>query len=193
MRNSVVLGLMFLLAGGCHAGKKPELRVLGVHDAVAHEVVFVQVSNPAKQAMRLTKLTYKFASAGGTIATGEMPLHRDVPAGAAVVVEVPLDSRSQQPMTLHGELTAELDQIERTYPVEAKVSAGRTQPSAPRDDKPQQQQLQGSAETSSDEPQQHPASSDDPEALEDQALEQPLEDSAEGLPYAPVTPNEEPN
>lgn len=117
--------LIATLVGACHTGKSPELRVLGVHDAVAHEVVFVQVSNPAKQAMRLTKLTYTFAAQGGTVATGEMPLRRDVPAGAAVVVEVPLDSNATKPMTLHGVLTAELDQVERSFPVEATVQPGR--------------------------------------------------------------------
>jgi len=122
MRNALLLLVAAVLVG-CHTGKKPELRVLGVHDAVPHEVVFVQVSNPANQAMRLTKLEYSFAAQGGTVATGQMPLERDVPAGSAVVVEVPLDSASTQPMTLHGVLTAELDQIERTFPVEAKIHA----------------------------------------------------------------------
>lgn len=120
MRTATTL-LLALLVAGCHTGKKPELRVLGVHDAIPHEVVFVQVSNPANQAMRLTKLEYSFAAKSGTVATGAMPLERDVPAGAAVVVEVPLESDSTQPMTLHGVLTAELDQIERTFPVEAKI------------------------------------------------------------------------
>lgn len=125
MRTAHAL-LIATLLGACHTGKSPQLRVLGVHDAVAHEVVFVQVSNPAKQAMRLTKLTYTFAAQGGTVATGEMPLRRDVPAGAAVVVEVPIDSNATKPMTLHGVLTAELDQVERTFPVEATVQPGRS-------------------------------------------------------------------
>lgn len=113
--------LVALLVAGCHTAKKPELRVLGVHNAVPYEVVFVQVSNRANQAMRLTKLEYSFAAKEGTVATGAMPLQRDIPAGSAVVVEVPLESDSTQPMTLHGVLTAELDQIERTFPVEAQI------------------------------------------------------------------------
>jgi hypothetical protein len=34
-----------LLAAACHAHTSPQLRVLGVHDAPAREVVFVQVTD----------------------------------------------------------------------------------------------------------------------------------------------------
>jgi hypothetical protein len=106
----------------CHPGN-PELRVLGVHDApLAHEVVFVQVSNPANQSMRLQKLDYTFAADGATVSTGSLDLERDVAAGSTVVVEVPLDSDSgSQSMTLQGVLTAELDQIVRTFQVQAQI------------------------------------------------------------------------
>jgi LEA14-like dessication related protein len=123
MRPLLSLLVLASLAGGCHPQKTPELRVLGVHDAsVAHEVVFVQVTNPANAPMRLTKLDYTFAADGATVATGELPLERDVPAGAAVVVEVPLDTDSTAAMTLQGVLTAELDQIVRTFPVNAQIN-----------------------------------------------------------------------
>ena len=108
----------------CHPGKTPELRVLGVHDArLAHEVVFVQVSNPANQSMRLQKLDYTFAADGATVSTGSLDLERDVAAGSTVVVEVPLDSDSDagKSMTLQGVLTAELDQIVRTFQVQAQI------------------------------------------------------------------------
>ncbi len=112
-----------LAVAACHPGKSPELRVLGVHDAaLAHEVVFVQVTNPASKPMRLTKLEYTFAADGATVSTGEMPLERDVPAGAAIVVEVPLDAEPNKSMTLQGVLTAELDQIVRTFQVQAQIS-----------------------------------------------------------------------
>lgn len=176
MRKAIVLLTALFLAGGCHAGKKPELRVLGVHDAIAHEVVFVQVSNPAKQAMRLTKLTYKFAAAGGTVASGEMPLRRDVPAGAAVVVEVPLDVRSKQPMTLHGELTAELDQVERTFPVEAQVNAD--QAATLETPVGEEHAPQEPAEPHADETLPVEGTSSAQPSL-DQGQEQPLQDSAE--------------
>ncbi len=118
----LVLSILFV-AGACHPGKTPELRVLGVHNApAAHEVVFVQVTNPASHSMRLTKLEYTFAAAGATVSTGEMPLERDVPAGSTIVVEVPLDSESTKPLTLFGVLTTELDQIVRTFQVEAQVT-----------------------------------------------------------------------
>src|SRR5882757_3221483 len=84
------------LGAGCHSGKSPELRVLGVQQETRHDVVFVQVTNPASHPMRLTKLEYTFASAGETVSEGEVPLAREVPAGAAVVVEIPLDSPSEK-------------------------------------------------------------------------------------------------
>lgn len=119
----LVLGLLF---GACQsAGGNPQLRVLGVHDQAAtqqQQVVFVQVTNPANHPLKLTKLDYTFAADGATVSTGEVPLERDVPAGAAVVVEVPLDSSSDKPMTLQGTLTTELDQVERTFPVQAQIA-----------------------------------------------------------------------
>ncbi|HET9987462.1 MAG TPA: LEA type 2 family protein [Kofleriaceae bacterium] len=112
------------LGTGCQsAGSNPQLRVLGVHDQIAaQQVVFVQVTNPANHSLKLTKLEYTFAADGATVSTGEVPLERDVPAGAAVVVEVPLDSTSDRPMTLQGTLTTELDQVERTFPVQAQIA-----------------------------------------------------------------------
>ncbi|MBV8762665.1 MAG: LEA type 2 family protein [Deltaproteobacteria bacterium] len=109
------------LLAGCHAHTSPQLRVLGVHDAPAREVVFVQVTNPASSPMRLTKLEYTFAAAGTTLSAGEVPLERDVPAGAAVVVEVPLDTDSKRPMMLKGTLVAELDQMVREFQISAQI------------------------------------------------------------------------
>ena len=50
----------------CHPQSPPELRVLGTR----HEVVYVQVTNPAPHAMRLEKLDYKFEAAHQTVAEG---------------------------------------------------------------------------------------------------------------------------
>ena len=116
-----LLVCLALLASACHAGKSPELRVLGLHDVSASEVVFVQVTNPASKPMRLTRLEYKFAAAGATVSTGEVPLERDVPAGAAVVVEVPLDTESHKPLILTGTLVAELDQMVREFQISAQI------------------------------------------------------------------------
>ena len=113
--------LPFLLLIACASSGSPELRVLGVHQEPRHDVVFVQVTNPESHSMKLTKLEYTFAADGATVSEGEVPLSRDVPAGAAVVVEVPLDTVSEKPLTLSGKLTAELDQIVRIFNISAQV------------------------------------------------------------------------
>jgi hypothetical protein len=54
-----------------------------------------------------------------------VPLSRDVPADSTVVVEVPLDATAvttQQPLKLEGKLTAQQDEIERTFRVEAEIT-----------------------------------------------------------------------
>jgi hypothetical protein len=95
--------------------------VLGIHEQPRRDVVFVQVTNPASHAMRLTKLEYTFAAQGATVSTGEVSLARDVPAGSAVVVEIPLDAPSEMPLTLSGKLTAELNQIVEIFSVSAQI------------------------------------------------------------------------
>jgi LEA14-like dessication related protein len=118
-------GTVAALAGaastGCHSAKSPELRVLGVHEEPRHDVVFVQVTNPASKPMRLTKLEYTFAADGAKLSEGALSLSRDVPAGAAVVVEIPLDSPSEKVMTMSGKLTAELNQIVQIFKVSAQI------------------------------------------------------------------------
>lgn len=85
------------------------------------EVVFVQVTNPASRPVRLTRLEYRFAAGAVTVARGELALARDVPAGAAIVVEVPLAGDRGAPLTLRGKLTAVIDRIARTFSVTAQV------------------------------------------------------------------------
>jgi LEA14-like dessication related protein len=114
----LLLTLALVTAVGCHAQKPPELRVVGAR----HEVVYVQVTNPASHSMHLTKLDYKFAADGGTVSQGELPLaYREVPAGSTVIVEIPVDTDSEKPMTMTGQLTAELDEIVRTFQVSAQI------------------------------------------------------------------------
>jgi hypothetical protein len=121
LRALLGLSVLCAVATGCHTGRTPELRVLGVHEAPESHV-FVQVRNPASRPMRLTKLEYTFASSQGrTVAEGKLPLEREIPAGAVAVVEVPLDTDSTEILELTGKLTAELDQYVRTFTVEAQI------------------------------------------------------------------------
>jgi hypothetical protein len=113
----LVLGIA--LFAGCRSAPSPELHVLG---APRRDVVFVQVTNPAGRSMRLTRLEYTFAAAGETVSEGEVALARDIPAGAAVVLEIPLESPSEKPMTLSGKLTTELDQIVHIFSVSAQIA-----------------------------------------------------------------------
>jgi len=121
MVRALGLSVLCALAVGCHAGKSPELRVLGVHEAPATHV-FVQVRNPANRPLRLTRLEYSFASAkGATVSEGDVPLERDVPAGAVVVLEVPLEAESSETLRLEGTVTAEQDEFVRTFRVAAQI------------------------------------------------------------------------
>ena len=113
--------VLALAATACQPPPSPKLTVLGRHEARRHEVVFLQVTNPASRPMRLTKLEYTFASQGTRIASGEVMIARDLAAGAAAVLEVPLELGTTGPITLRGTLVAELDQIVRTFTVSAQV------------------------------------------------------------------------
>jgi hypothetical protein len=124
--SAVAAVSVWLALVGCRSGPSPELHVLGVQQEQRHDVVFVQVTNPASHAMRLTRLEYTFAAAGQTVSAGDVALARDVPAGAAVVVQIPLDSPPERPLTLSGKLTAELDQIVQIFSVSAQVSPPTT-------------------------------------------------------------------
>jgi hypothetical protein len=131
MLRSLVVAIPLLLVG-CATTRSPQLRVLGVHEEPHHEVVFVQVTNPAGRTMRLTKLEYRFAAGGATVSEGELALAREVPAGEAIVVEVPLFAPAApdataapvEPLTLRGKLTAVTDQIVRIFNVSASVLPG---------------------------------------------------------------------
>lgn len=137
MDRRIVLALLIAIAGGvagCATARSPELRVLGVHEEPRRDVVFVQVTNPANRPIQLTKLEYRFAAGRETISEGELELARDVPAGEAIVVEVPVDAVPREPLTLRGRLTAVTDQIVRIFNVTAEVQPGAA-PSLPADEK----------------------------------------------------------
>lgn len=119
-RLAVALALALGVAG-CQSAASPQVRVLGVHQAPGSHV-FVQVTNPAQRPMRLQRLEYVFASSKGTtVAEGELPLSREIPAGAVAVVDIPLDTESSETLQLRGRLTAELDQIVRTFKVTGEI------------------------------------------------------------------------
>jgi hypothetical protein len=137
------LALGVALLAGCHTSGGPQFRVLGVRSAPRHGVVFVQVTNPAGRTMRLTHLAYSFAAAGTTLGRGDVPLARDLPAGGATVVEVPIDRELDRaidrpagpPISLEGELTAQLDEIIRIFPIRTILdgaAATAASPGAPR-------------------------------------------------------------
>ena len=121
LHTHVALLVIALALVGCRGTTSPELRVVGVHEALRHDVVFMQVTNPASHAMRLTKLEYTFAADGATVSEGEVSLAREVPAGAAVVVEIPLETPSEKPMTMSGKLTAELNHLVEIFSVSAQI------------------------------------------------------------------------
>jgi len=127
MGRSLVFALLVAFSGvvaGCATTRSPELRVLGVHEEPRREVVFVQVTNPANRPIQLTKLEYRFAAGRETVSEGALELSRDVPAGEAIVVEVPVDGVPREPLTLRGRLTAVTDQIVRIFNVSAEVQPG---------------------------------------------------------------------
>lgn len=126
IRILIALAFVLTATAGCHTAKKPDVRVLGVNAAQERPAshVFVQVTNPAARPLRLTKLQYTFASSsnGTKVSEGELELTREIPPNAAVVIEVPLEGDADaDSLTLHGKLTAELDEVARTFEVDAQI------------------------------------------------------------------------
>lgn len=123
MRLALALSVLFAVAvTGCHTGKSPEMRVLGLQDQATSSHVFVQVRNPASRPMRLTRLQYTFASAKGTtVSEGDVVLEREIPAGSEVVLEVPLESPASEPLELTGTVTADTGTYVRTFTLLAQI------------------------------------------------------------------------
>ncbi len=122
------------LTAGCAGQQRPSLRVVAVERADARSVLLVQVTNPENRSIRLQRLQYTFAGAEHTTAPmqGEILLSRDVAAGAAVIVEVPVDQLDGAgPFTLEGNLEAVIDRIVRIYPVTAQVDAATRDAATP--------------------------------------------------------------
>ena len=94
----------------------PAIRVLGVHRAV-----FVEVTNPASRPLRLTRLAFALAEDGATVAHGEVRVARDVPARAAIIVDVPIEESAARATALHGVLTVRVGDAEHTFAVAARM------------------------------------------------------------------------
>lgn len=131
---SSALGLALALAVsvsgglvGCASQQRPALQVVAVEQATRTPVLLVQVTNPERRPIRLQRLAYTFASSSNAT-SGEVRLSRDVAAGAAVIVEVPIKLEGVGPFHLEGSLTALMDRIERTYSVHAAVPADDATP-----------------------------------------------------------------
>jgi hypothetical protein len=120
-----------LIVTGCAASTAPQLKVLGVERARRSEtvVVLVEVVNHAKRPMHIERLQYSFGADGSVDpARGEVSLDRTVEAGAAVIVQLPLDLGTTaitpgQELVLDGELFAHENAIERSFPVRAQMTA----------------------------------------------------------------------
>jgi hypothetical protein len=123
---------------GCRASQQAQLNVLSVEKSArstpGHRrmVAYVEVVNHARRPMRLQRLQYTFAAAGGpTSQPVELELGRRlVEAGSAIVLEVPLPDLADSAdanaavggtLTLAGRLYAEQDAIIRSFAVAAEI------------------------------------------------------------------------
>lgn len=126
MSSTRLHALVFLIAAGCTASTAPQMKILGVERAHhgSGSIVLLQVVNHAQRPMQLERLQYSFGAAQNG---GELSLDRTVEAGAAVIVQVPLDLGTTaippgQPLILDGELYAHENATERTFAVRASVT-----------------------------------------------------------------------
>jgi hypothetical protein len=125
LRSKLIPLFVVAALGGttaCFSAASPKMTVLGDGTHSRDGVVFLQVTNPANRPLRVQKLEYTFA-AGSRVQSGEVSVLRDIPAGAAVVVEVPIDPyQLTAPLRIRGRLVTLLDQIVTSYPVNAVVT-----------------------------------------------------------------------
>ncbi|MCE9576843.1 MAG: hypothetical protein K8W52_27095 [Deltaproteobacteria bacterium] len=126
-----LVAIAALVLAACASSGAPQLKVIGVeraHRDSRGAVLFVEVVNRAPRAMRLERLQYTFGADAQRTARGDIALDRTVDAGAAVIVQVPVDLSSAgatpgETLMLHGELSAHENDLERTFTINASVIA----------------------------------------------------------------------
>jgi hypothetical protein len=96
LARSLVIALVISLCACASAG--PRVNVLGVADTPSRSAggdqqtmkVFLEVVNPTKLALQLSRLEYQFTAGSWFSVDGEVALSRAVPAGSSAVIEVPV-------------------------------------------------------------------------------------------------------
>ncbi len=122
---------------GC-SSKGPQVKVLGVtqpKEPMAQQriLVFVEVINPTRHDLRLSRLEYNFHADSWLDSEGKVGLAREIAPGASAVVEIPVPVRARDgalpagvPFTLEGTLFAQDDRFERSWVVHAKGNLRNT-------------------------------------------------------------------
>jgi hypothetical protein len=126
---------LFTPAAACSTAS-PRVTVLGVEQARTAPrralLVFVEVVNPTKRDLRLSRLEYRVRAESWFESQGQVQLEREVGAGQSAVVEIPVPVQHSAsshdgsiPYSLEGKLFALEDHIERSWKVVARGAIGR--------------------------------------------------------------------
>lgn len=131
---TAVLGALGVSA--CTAAN-PRVTVLGVEQSrpapTAHNelLVFVEVVNPTKRDLHLSRLEYRVRAESWFESSGQVQVAREIGAGESAVVEIPVPvrhasaSQGSIPYSLEGRLFALEDHIERSWRVAVRGAIGR--------------------------------------------------------------------
>jgi hypothetical protein len=128
--------VLALALAACSA-KSPQVKVLGISEARQHVVaeptqrslrVFLEVVNPTKRDVRLSRIEYHLAAESWFSAKGSVDLARAVSADSVAVVEIliPVEAASELasaasgrvPYRFEGRLFTVEERVERSWPVE---------------------------------------------------------------------------
>lgn len=123
-----LLLLFFLLASAACVQKSPAVRVLGIKSAPAQGTrplkVFIEVENPTKKVLSLSRLEYRLAAPGWFDTRGEVLIERAVAAGGTAVVglRVPYEPQGRgasATLVLEARLFAVENRVERSWDLRA--------------------------------------------------------------------------